>query len=113
MDQQLQQIVERFAGEINAWLSQPSEAKAKIDAMKAQVDELKATVGAKAVQQMLKGLEDAEKTASQVRAVSVAETVTKELRALGVPVEVGTPMKRRSPKKKARSDSGAGGQGEH
>ncbi|MEO1716169.1 MAG: hypothetical protein AAFR76_03565 [Planctomycetota bacterium] len=111
MDQKLAEITARLTADLEAWLASPSGSSAKIAELSSQVEALKATLSGDALKAMKKGLREAEQGVKTERQKAAAEAVSEALRAIGIRLEPGTPLKRvRKKKASAKRPEGAADQ---
>ncbi|UYV12395.1 MAG: hypothetical protein NCW75_13985 [Phycisphaera sp.] len=102
MDDTLRQSIERFTAELASWLEQPGEASKELAAIRFRIDTLKGQLSGPGLNEMLKGLADAERAAERQRQHEAALAIAELCRPLGVVLEPKEPPKR---KPRARSQN--------
>lgn len=94
MEPQLQQITGRLTTDLEAWLAAPSGSSAKIAELTAQIDALKGTLSGDAMKTMKRALREAEHGVKTERQRAAAEAISEAVKAIGIRLEPGVPMKR-------------------
>lgn len=93
-DETLKKLLDNLNKNLSAWLEAPSPASQKLSELKAGAAELKATLGPKAVADLMKPFERAEAQAKRVRQREAADAVAAALKPLGVILEAKEPPQR-------------------
>lgn len=99
----LNNILERFAAELQNWLASPSETSGKIAAMKKQIEALKGEVAAEPLNAAIKALEESDKQVRRQRQKQAADAIAAAMKPLGVMLVAKAP-----PKKQRGKSSTAG-----
>lgn len=100
MDDTLRQSIERFTTELASWLEQPGEASKELAAIRSRIEGLKGQLSGQGLNEMLKGLSDAERVAERQRQHEAALAIAELCRPFGVVLDPKAPPKR---KPRARS----------
>jgi len=84
MNNDLEPILDRFVGELQAWLDAPSETSAQLASMKRQIEALKDEIGAEPLNAAVKALEDGDRNILVQRQSQAAEAIAARLKPLGI-----------------------------
>lgn len=99
----LDQIVEELFQRLEIHLNAPNDAFEGLQELRSKLETLGSTIGKKAASDALKALQSSEKSILRSRQRAIAVALADGLKPLGIPLEAGTPPKRRRRRPKSEA----------